>query len=75
MISAMFPTLSIFSLEMSSEQVAARILSIETKIDSSKIRVGKVNKDEFKKLSQQIVNLQEVPIMIDDTPALTISAI
>ncbi len=64
-----------FSLEMSSEQVASRILSIETKIDGSKIRVGKVNKTEFKELSRQIVNLQDVPIMIDDTPSLTISAI
>lgn len=64
-----------FSLEMSAEQLASRILSMETKIDGSKIRIGKVSKDEFKNLSQQIINLNEVPIIIDDTPALTISAI
>ncbi|WPX97222.1 replicative DNA helicase [Candidatus Bandiella euplotis] len=64
-----------FSLEMSAEQLASRILSMETKIDGSKIRVGKINKEELKNLSQQIINLNDVPIMIDDTPDLTISAI
>jgi len=64
-----------FSLEMSAEQLASRILAIETKIDGSKIRIGKVNKKEFKNLSEQISELNELPIIIDDTPALTISAI
>ncbi|WHA05158.1 replicative DNA helicase [Candidatus Bandiella numerosa] len=64
-----------FSLEMSAEQLASRILAIETKIDGSKIRIGKVNKGEFKNLSEQISILNELPIIIDDTPALTISAI
>ncbi len=64
-----------FSLEMSAEQLASRILAIETKIDGSKIRIGKVNKEEFKNLSEQISALNELPIIIDDTPALTISAI
>ena len=64
-----------FSLEMSAEQLATRILSIETKINGSKIRVGKVDKNEFQNITQQIVNLSDIPIMIDDTPALTISAI
>ena len=36
-----------FSLEMSAEQLASRILAIETKIDGSKIRIGKVNKDKI----------------------------
>jgi replicative DNA helicase len=65
----------LFSLEMSAEQLASRVLSMETKINASKIRVGKVSQEEFKKLSQQIAVLSNVPIMIDDTPALTISAI
>ncbi|MFQ3307057.1 MAG: replicative DNA helicase [Candidatus Midichloriaceae bacterium] len=64
-----------FSLEMSAEQLASRILSMETKIDGSKIRVGKVNKEEFKVLSKKVINLNDIPIIIDDTPALTISAI
>ncbi len=68
-------SISFFSLEMSAEQLASRILAMETKIDGSKIRVGKVNKQEFKNLSEQISNLEEIPIIIDDTPALTISAI
>ena len=64
-----------FSLEMSAEQLGSRILAIETKIDGSKIRIGKVDKQEFKNLSKQILSLNDIPIIIDDTPALTISAI
>ena len=64
-----------FSLEMSADQLASRVLSIESKIDGSKIRVGNVNKNEFKSLSEQISILDNIPFIIDDTPALTISAI
>lgn len=64
-----------FSLEMSAEQIATRILAIETKINSSKMRVSKVNNNELKTLSQQIIKLSDVPVMIDDTPAITISGI
>ena len=64
-----------FSLEMSAEQIATRILAIETKINSSKVRVGRISKDELKKLSQQLIGLADIPMIIDDTPALTISAI
>ena len=64
-----------FSLEMSAEQIAMRTLAIETKINSSKMRVRKVNKSELKSLSKQITKLSDIPIMIDDTPAMTISAI
>ena len=64
-----------FSLEMSAEQLASRILAIETKIDGSRIRIGKVSKNEFINLSEQIIRLNSLPIMIDDTPALTISSI
>ena len=63
------------SLEMSAEQLASRILAIETKIDGSKIRVGKISKEEFKNLSEQMSLLNDIPIIIDDSPALTISAI
>ena len=62
------------SLEMSAEQIAARVLAIETKVNSSKIRV-RVNKDELKALSQQLIDLANVPMMIDDTPTMTISTI
>ena len=60
---------------MSAEQIAMRTLAIETKINSSKMRVRKVNKSELKSLSKQITKLSDIPIMIDDTPAMTISAI
>lgn len=68
-------SIGFFSLEMSAEQLAARILSIETNINGSKIRIGKVDKNEFKHITQQIISLNDMPILIDDTPALTISAI
>ena len=45
---------SFISLEMSAEQLASRILAVETKIDGSKIRIGKVNKQEFKKPSIKV---------------------
>lgn len=64
-----------FSLEMSAEQLASRILAIETKIDGSRIRIGKVSKEEFKTLSSQTIALNDIPLIIDDTPSLTISAI
>ena len=64
-----------FSLEMSSEQIASRILSIETKIDNSKIRVGKLNNREFRNLSNKIFHLNQIPIIIDDNPGLSISMI
>lgn len=63
------------SLEMSSEQIATRILAIKTGIDSGKIRIGMINKDEFNKLTQESSKLSSIPIYMDDTPALSISAI
>lgn len=65
-----------FSLEMSAEQIANRLLSIKTGIDGNRIRIGNlINKDEFIKLLQESKELNELPVYIDDTPALTISAV
>src|SRR5437868_3631213 len=60
---------------MSSEQIANRLLSIKTGIDGSRIRIGNINKGEFDTLLRQTTELSEVPIYIDDTPALSISAL
>lgn len=72
-------TVGVISLEMSAEQLATRLLSIKTDINASNIRRGKLNKtpqnDEFAKLVKASAELQELPIYIDDTPALSISAI
>lgn len=67
------------SLEMSAEQLATRMLSMKTGINASHIRRGKLsrheNNDEFAKLVRASNELAEVPIYIDDTPALTITAV
>jgi replicative DNA helicase len=67
------------SLEMSSEQLATRMLSIKTDINAANIRRGKLSKephnDEFTKLIKASSELYKLPIFIDDTPALSISAI
>lgn len=64
-----------FSLEMSAEQLANRILSARTEINSHKILRGDLNNDEFSRLIEADHELSELPFFIDDTPALTISAL
>lgn len=64
-----------FSLEMSAEQLSTRILSDQTEISSSKIRKGHLVGDELLRLTGSAQVLRGLPIFIDDTPALTISAL
>ena len=63
-----------FSLEMSREQLATRILAEETRISSDKIRRGLVPSEKFPDLVMASRDLYKVPIFIDDTAALSISA-
>jgi replicative DNA helicase len=64
-----------FSLEMSSEQLATRILAEQAEIASHKIRQGEMSNDEFERLVIAAQDLQRLPLHIDDTPALSISAV
>lgn len=64
-----------FSLEMSSEQISTRLLSMMTKIDSTNLRTGQVNEEHYNDLRKAAAELSQMPFFIDDTPALTISAI
>ncbi len=64
-----------FSLEMSSEQLASRILSEQAEIPSDKIRKGEVPNDQFPRLVAASQELYRIPLYIDDTPALTVSAL
>jgi len=64
-----------FSLEMSSEQLATRILAERAEIASHKIRQGELSNEEFERLSMAAIDLNRLKLYIDDTPALTISAI
>lgn len=71
---AKMPSVGFFSLEMSSEQLAGRLLSSDSGISSSDIRRGNFNDDQFSKIVESSQNVSRLPIYIDDTPALTISS-
>jgi len=64
-----------FSLEMSEEQLATRLLAEKARINSHEIRTGRLNEEEFDKLMSCTEQLKGLPLMIDDSPALTIAAI
>jgi replicative DNA helicase len=65
---------AIFSLEMSAEQLATRLLSEETRIPSDRIRLGEISQRDFDKFVGASREMSSVPFEIDDTPALTLSA-
>jgi replicative DNA helicase len=66
---------ALFSLEMSSDQLATRILAEAAGIPSEALRMGKISRDDFQQLSYASQRLSELPLYIDDTPALTIGAL
>lgn len=63
-----------FSLEMSADQLATRILAEQSGISSEALRMGKISREDFRELSRASRELQELPLYIDDTPGLTIAA-
>ncbi|WP_167613090.1 replicative DNA helicase [Maribellus sediminis] len=63
---------AIFSLEMSSIQLVNRLISAESELGGEKIKTGKLEDYEWAQLNQRIKTLDEAPIFIDDTPALSI---
>jgi replicative DNA helicase len=62
-----------FSLEMSAEQLATRILSEQAELASEKIRRGMINEDEFRKLVGVSQEMSRIPLYIDQTGGLTIA--
>ena len=68
-------SVAFFSLEMSSEQLSTRILAEQSRIKSNDIRRGKINQEDFEKFIEASKNLENLPLHIDDTPAITISAV
>jgi replicative DNA helicase len=64
-----------YSLEMSSEQLAARILSEAAEVPSEQIRRGDMTETEFRRFVEAAKKLESCPLYIDDTPALPISAL
>ncbi|MCL5677069.1 MAG: replicative DNA helicase [Firmicutes bacterium] len=63
---------AIFSLEMSKEQLAVRFLAAEGNIDSQRLRTGHLTEEHWQRLTSALARLSEAPILIDDTPAITI---
>ena len=68
-------SVAFFSLEMSSAELAGRILSNYAQIAGNRISSGKVTVPEFEKLAESIKNLNELPLMVDETPGVTVTAI
>ena len=62
-----------FSLEMSADQLAKRILSEKAGVDSERLRTGAVSKDEASRLYRAAQEIKSLPLYIDDTASLTIS--
>ncbi|MGB9867984.1 MAG: replicative DNA helicase [Bacillota bacterium] len=63
---------AIFSLEMSKEQIAQRMLCSEASIDGQKLRQGFLDDDDWRRLSIALGRLGEAPIFVDDTPSISI---
>jgi replicative DNA helicase len=65
----------IFSLEMSADQLATRVLAEQSGITSESLRTGRISQQEFRELARAAAELQSLPLYIDDTPGLTIAAL
>jgi replicative DNA helicase len=66
---------ALFSLEMSADQLATRILAEQSGISSENLRMGKISQQEFRSLARAAAELQSLPLYIDDTPGLSIAAL
>jgi len=64
-----------FSLEMSADQLATRVLAEQSGVNSENLRMGKISQSEFNSLARAAGQLSELPLYIDDTPALSIAAL
>lgn len=64
-----------FSLEMSADQLASRVLSTNAEINGNRMRNGNIKEEEFEKLVQMQSALSELPMYIDDTAAITVPMI
>ncbi|HLU61458.1 MAG TPA: replicative DNA helicase [Gammaproteobacteria bacterium] len=62
---------AVFSMEMPGEQLALRLISSLGRIDQSKVRTGKLDDEDWPRITSAVTLMSEAPIFIDDTPALT----
>ena len=68
-------TVCVFSLEMSGEQLALRMLSSEAQVDGYKMRTGRIDDPEWKSIAYAASKLAELDILIDDTPGASVANI
>ena len=66
-------TVAIFNLEMSREQLAMRLLAIESFVDGQKMATGKLSEEEWSKLCMASASLSQTDIRIDDNPSITVA--
>jgi replicative DNA helicase len=66
---------AVFSLEMSKEQLSMRMLCAEARVDSSRIRSGFLNQDDWNRITDAAGRLTEAPIFIDDSPDISTTSI
>jgi replicative DNA helicase len=64
-----------FSLEMSADQLATRILAEQSGISGENLRMGKISQQDFRNLARAAAELESLPLYIDDTAGLTIAAL
>jgi len=67
-------TVGIFSLEMSGEQLISRLLCSEARVDSHRFRTGRLNREEWARLSDALRRLSELRLFIDDSTGLNVPA-
>ncbi len=68
-------SVALFSLEMSAEQLATRIVSSKAGISSHLMRTGKLDNDQFDELAAAVSLISKVPLYVDETPGITVNAI
>jgi replicative DNA helicase len=66
-------TIGIFSLEMSKEQLVARLLSMDAMVDQQRLRTGRLQDDEWERISESVGRLSEAKIYLDDTPGISLT--
>lgn len=64
---------TIFSLEMSKEQLSQRLLASEAQIESNRLRGGRITQEDFEKLARALGNLTDLPIYIDDSGSISVA--
>lgn len=62
----------VFSLEMSSEQLALRLLCAEARVNMQLVRTGRIREEDFNRLARYVGKLERASILIDDTPGISI---